>query len=192
MGTADIDNLNRRELFETLANKCKSRARKDIYCILIGLIIIIAFFIYFPQNQHVQNSTPHHRIDVMVYTALFGVICCTGIWLILHDYWYQKRIDTLDTPVQLLECLQKKIRIGNFSVLPIKLGSWLLTLYGSVSIFYSGSTKITKSETYDLIAAMTIGVVLFALYVIFFFKRDKMNRKDEEIIDQLQNLVEMY
>ena len=87
---------------------------------------------------------------------------------------------------------KKKIRIGNFSVLPIKLGSWLLTLYGSVSIFYSGSTKITKSETYDLIAAMTIGVVLFALYVIFFFKRDKMNRKDEEIIDQLQDLVEMY
>ena len=46
MGPEELDNPSRNELFEMLKGKCKTRAKRDIYDMLVCLVLILVPFYY--------------------------------------------------------------------------------------------------------------------------------------------------
>ena len=94
METNDLGGINQDELFEEIKDKCKSRAKGSIYITLIILIMAIAYLIYLGQRLY---DTKH--IISFILWFIFG---CIAGGIALHNYWFKKKIDNLNTPNQVL------------------------------------------------------------------------------------------
>jgi len=112
--------------------------------------------------------------DSNIFTYLpWIVVCCLLGWIILYNYWFFKKIDTHETPDQLLCLVEKKKRINKIS----GYAAWIILIVCSIICVDYG---------------MAWGLTLCALIFILTNNRgnDIDNQSTNEIIKQLQELVD--
>lgn len=152
MKPAEKGNMNRRELFEMFARKCKSRAKVSIWIGLISLIltagIIIFILNYHPQNPYCDDA------DIICFLTCFIVIGCALLLSIPYDYWYIKRIDILDTPAQLLCLLKKRTRFERICFIVPLLVSLACELYDNFRLF------TFRTDLFSTIWALALAIAL--------------------------------
>lgn len=185
MKAADINNLNRRETFEMFADKCKSRANVSICAGLIILGLAIAALVW-ALNCHPQ-SPYFDDIDAIFFFAYFiSIVCATGC-SVLFNYRYKKEIDRLDTPDQLLDLFEKKLRYEKrFFILPVIILMAYIFYDGLIQPFVRLDTnRADMFYTFEKLAYV-IGTVLCTLYVC---KPRIISRRDEKLIDQLYDFI---
>ena len=180
----DLDNLSKEEMFKVIKDKCKSRTKVNFYIGLAVLLLLIAFMIelifYFRGSQHLKNT------QIVAFVALI-VLTCFMVWLVLNNYRFLKRIGSLDTPDQLLYRYEKKLRnerlLSFISIL-------LVLLEQTYSFIYYSWDDGT------LFFSLFIIIVLAAFIAIYWYNglKDetfKFYRRDVEILERLQELIDM-
>ena len=179
MKMEELDNLNRDELFAVIKEKCISRAKREVYLGLVFLVILILFIIwavkYYPHSSFIQYD-PKDGIVFLVYL----IACfCLGGWIILYNYRLGKKIATLDTPEQLLNCYEKRERHNKiFSYI----NSCVLLLFVTYPLVRGGSTIF--------LIGVAVLVILFAIFLTSVgIYVGRMNHRDK-LLEKLQDLVE--
>lgn len=180
METAELNNLNRDGLFEMLKGKCKSRAKIYQYVVLMFIIIAIAAiqwpWLFGSKNQY------HDKIDYILSLVFFILLVCEAGWLALYNYRFKKKIDSLETPEQLLHLFNKKIRCERISTLP---AFFVLLL----TIGYDGFAKsVIGTENIYVVVFFVVAAALCVIYLSL-CNGFRISRKDREIIEQLDELV---
>ena len=165
METKDLDGMNRNELFEEIKDKCKSKAKISIYITLILLIIVIAYLIDLWQK-------PHDTKDIVSFILWFIFACIAG-GVALCNYRFKKKVDNPNTPNQVLSWFKKNLRIEIISAI----GAWLILIADS----------IVCGPIYSIIETVSAFVVITLLTI---YGYGRWNRRDKEIIEQLQELTE--
>ena len=172
MKREETRNLSREELFEKIKRKCISRSRVSFYVGLVILILIIALFIY-----HVRNSFDDtNRLNAM----FFIVFACMAGWLVLYNYWYQKKVKKIDDPSQLLHYFEKK----NRSLTIFCLAGWLVWLGVKFVDFF----RAPKPDFENVLLTIALIASVFLIFVTN--KPGTVSFKDMEIIEQLQDLID--
>ena len=165
MEQIELDNLSKDELFEAIKDKCKSRAKGSIYVTLITLILVIVYLIYLGQKLHDTKD-----IVSFILWLIFG--CIAGV-IALCNYRFKKKMDSPNTPNQVLSWFKKNLRIEIiFAII-----AWLILIGDS----------IVSGPIYSIIETVAAFVVV-ALLTFFGFGR--WNRRDKEIMEELQELIE--
>ena len=165
METKDLDGINRDDLFEEIKDKCKSRAKGSIYVTLIILIMAIAYLIYLGQRLYDTKD--------IVSFILWFIFGCIAIGVDLCNYRFKKKIDTPNTPNQVLSWFKKNLRIEIISGIV----AWLILIGDS----------IVSGPIFTIIETVAAFVVVALLT---FYGYGRWNRRDTEIIEQLQELAE--
>lgn len=172
MKQEETSNLSRDELFEKIKRKCVSRSRVSLYGGLIILIIIIALFII-----HGKSLFDDTNISGSIF-AIF--LACMSGWLVLYNYWYQRKIEKIDNPSQLLHFYEKKSR----SLVIFCLFGWFVWLVVKFVDFF-------RTARFDFEYVLLAIVFVASAYLIFeFFKPGSVHAKDMEIIEQLRDLID--
>jgi Ca2+/Na+ antiporter len=167
METNDLDNLSRDESFEELKGKCKSNAKRDFYGGLMFLIVVILYLL-FPNWARLDETKS------ILFLIIWILLCCLSVWAVLYSYLLLRRIDSLDTPDQLLYRFEKKRRYN----LLFFIAAWILLLCTDIVI---------PGFTYEgLIRWIVIGVIL----LFCFFTNLGWYSKEKEILEELKDLVE--
>jgi uncharacterized membrane protein len=165
MKQLDLEGLNRDESFKEIKDVCRSRAKRNLYAILLVLLIAIVFLIYLGQRLYETK-------DIICF-ILWAVIACIAALSVLYNYRFKKKIDNQSTPGQLLALFKKNMRIEMICVCVV----WLLII--ADSFFGNGF--------FSAIGALTTFIlVLFMTYKAY----GPWNRRDREITEQLQELID--
>lgn len=174
METTTIDSRSKKRMFEEIKDKCKSRARASIFAYLISMLIVIVTIIFLE-----RTLDPHEIKDIITFIVSIILLCMSGLFALL-GYRFYKKIDSLDTPEQLLQNYKKKNR--NLKILLLVF--WLV-LIGER--FAKSVTDVKK-----LYECVLLGIVaLAAVYLMFvIYTNDNLSRKDKEIIEQLHDLID--
>lgn len=168
METQSLDNRNRDKMLEQIKDKCKSRVkRSSTFGILIVLIVTIVFLFYLGQRLDDTKTISSF--------ILWIVIGCLAGWTVLYNYRFNKEIDNLDTPNQLLSRFKEYARTETITACI----AWLLLI---VDCFFSTSNQ------YFLAIEVLLG---FVVCIIFYIKGyGRWYRRDKEIKEQLQELID--
>ena len=168
METQSLDNRNRDKMLEQIKDKCKSRVkRSSTFGILIVLIVTIVFLFYLGQRLDDTKTISSF--------ILWIVIGCLAGWTVLYNYRFNKEIDNLDTPNQLLSRFKEYARTETITACI----AWLLII---VDCFFS------TSNHYFLAIEVLLGFVVCIIFYIKGFGR--WYRRDKEIKEQLQELID--
>ena len=171
METNTLDNFSRDEKFELIKAECRSQDKKGLWAwaFALFLFLIIAVVVVLAKV----------RIIYLCMLLPFGVLF---VWSAVSYYWFLHRLDSLDTPEQLLHSFHKKLsNQRNASYLQI-LGLVGLLMYPIPDICRDG-------EWLWLILPITF----LAILIYSYFRGDFVpykTRRDEEILSRLENLVE--
>ena len=167
METETLDNLSRGERFEMLKKMCKSRTIMHITILAMVAVLfsILVFKMY-------SGPRPFDTKD-MISFVIWLVIGCIAGWFGLYNYRFKKKIDDLETPEQLLSWFRKNSLIekiaGN--------AGWLLIIVESV----------IHVNLFSIIEAVAAFVIILVLTIKSY---GPWYRKEKEIIEQLQELIE--
>lgn len=175
MGTEKLDNLSKNELFEEIKGKCKKRSRYNFYGGLIALILVIVALIYFVLN--------FSDVKDMAAFSIFIAWAFLAGWLVLYNYRFLNNIDAIDAPDQLMHLCQKKLRKD-------KIFTIINTAIMLAFLLYQFSDRFVRVDIEYVIIMSVIWMVLFALLVVVFINTDYAYRKDKEVIEELEELVE--
>ena len=173
METNTLDNLSRNECFELIKAECRSQAKKGLRVWAYGILafLIIAVVVVLNLNKV--------RIIYLCMILPFGV---SFVWSAVNYYRFLQRLDSLDTPEQLLHSFHK--RLSN------QRNASYLQMLGLVGLFMSPIPDIySDGEWLCLILPITI----LAFLIYSYFKGDYVQYKtsrDEEILSRLEDLVE--
>ncbi len=174
METKELDNLGRTELFEMLKGKCKSRAKRYFYGILIIVALIIVLLLILLPKPNI-----HHIEDCLPFT-FWTLICCLGIWAALSYYLFYKRVESIDSPERLLNDFNKTTRKDMI----LGIVAWIALIANELIIAFIKQDMSSWSST--------LGIV-FTGFIVFLMYKSGYNRpyrKDEEIREQLRELIE--
>ena len=176
MKQMDFDNLNKAELLDEIKDKCMSRAKISYYGGLVLLLLIVVALLY--TGIWVLRF---NEIDDIVYFLLITLIGCATGWLVMSNYRFLKRCESIDSPDQLLFWYEKRSQTN--SIYPFVV---FLALAGNAICRMFTRTDING-------VGLTIVIALVVLVSLLFIKRwrrgDIKSYRDKEIIEQLQELT---
>lgn len=167
METEDSFNRGRDAEFEALKDRCKSRAKASSNPILIMVIILLLVMVSLIFGLGKKGT------DDISFIVFWLVFCCTGGLVILYNFRFAKKIDHLDTPNQLLKSFKKHLRVELISASVL----WMFLI----------ADCFVRGNHYSLTES------LFAFVLVLFLVIKGIgpwNRRDMEIIEDLQQLVE--
>ena len=168
--------LSKRECFEKLLDESRSQAKRRLCISLIFMLIFIALIIwiviYKPQGYE-------------YYTICqFAVFCLGAGWIAVNNFRLLRRLDSLDTPEQLLYWYEKTIKNNHKA-------SFLIIL-GLIGSFYPDIAYNIKYFNWNWILVeltANVAIIVFLLYIYFKGYQNDRTRRDEEIVDRLEELV---
>lgn len=178
MKEEEIGNLNNSELFEQIKAKCLSKPRIDFYSGLIILILIIAFMAYIGVTAY-----PYSVNDV-IFLVFYAVMACIGVWLVLYSYRLKMRINSLDTPDQLLYWYKKSIRVDRM----FSLVCGLALIISQICHAYLGEGGNIDYKSFFTLIVLTVAFVLLFNYL--YMNSGIVKDKEMDIIDRLEDLIE--
>jgi len=164
METESLDILSREELFKRLKAKSKTSSSVNIW-IIITVLIVVALAC-FGLNKSGNNVIP--------YIIFFILIACVAGWDILDNYRFKKKIDSIDTPDQLLDCWKKRKRCTVILVLL------------QIIIIIALSLVVDGNWNYWGISTLVVAAGIY----YFLNKGSFLSGREMKIIEQLQELVD--
>ncbi len=174
----EIANLNKEELFLQIKEKCKSRSRTNFYGGIIFLVAIIAIMAYAGLTSYPLD------VNDIIFLVLNALLACMGVWLVLYSYRFSKKIDSLETPDQLLYNFEKHIRNGRI----ISVVCGLALIISQICYVYLGNGgNIDYGRFFTLIV---LAVAFILLFNYLHMSSGTVRGKDKEIIERLHELIE--
>ncbi len=182
MKPAENGNINRYEMFEMLARKCKSRGVVSICIGLLFLILTVGIIIfilkYHPERPYCDEE------DVICFLISFTVIGCALVSSIPYDYLYIKKIDSIDTPDQLMCLLKKRNRFEKVCFIVPMLVVIACDFYDRFRLY------TFRTDLFHSLWVLAL-VIVFFLCAFHVFKPEKMSYKEEEVVVELEDLIDM-
>ncbi len=171
----ELDNLSRGERFEKIKALCRSQA-------IIGLCIAVVILLAFTGITYTWR-------DLELKTALFFLLtagCVLSGWMAVNNLWFLYRQGSLDMPEQLLHCYEKRFKNDRNVFYLVVLALFI----GDPSLWFD----ITHLDRIWALTRVMIVVAMIALLIYSYFNDDILwryvTRRDEEIFDRLEDLVE--
>ncbi len=121
METKEFDNLSKEELFQVIKEKCKSVLKRDLYGGIIVLVLVILLLVFTWQRLDASK-------DISFFMFWIVFVCYWG-WLLLNDYRFLKKVDSVDTPERLLYSFEKKHHYNSIGWIVACIFSLLHLLY---------------------------------------------------------------
>lgn len=169
-------NLSKDECFERIKDESRSQAKRRLCFSLICLLLFIAILICSKVWKYQELDT----ID-RIYTGLTLVYSFVAGWVAVNNLRLLMKVDSLDTPEQLLHWYEKTINSTRRAC--------ILAIIVSVIDPYA---YIHEDRMWILMNLMILGAIIpFLIYAFFKNYWNYKTRRDEEIIDRLQDLIDM-
>ena len=172
----ELYNLSREESFERIKDESRSQAKWRLCASLICFLIFIATLI----SMKIWRYQELDRIDT-IYACLLLVYCFAAGWIAVNNLRFLKRVDSLDTPEQLLHCYEKTINHSRKAAILA-----IIVSIGDPYVF------LHDDRLWVLLnVTITLAIIAFLIYTFFKDYWAYKTRRDEEIIDRLQDLIDM-
>ena len=172
----ELDNLSRDERFERIKALCRSQA---IIGLCIAVVVLLAFI-----------CITYAWRDLEIKTVLFFLLtagCVLSGWMVVNNLWFLLRQGSLDTPELLLHWYEKRYKNDRNVFYLVVLALFI----GDPSLWFD----ITHLDRIWALTRVMIVVAMIALLIYSYFNDDILwryvTRRDEEIFDRLEDLVEM-
>lgn len=176
--------LSKEECFERLKAESRAQAKQRLCGGVVITLLILAAITYIvlckPEEfEYYTNS---------FYICLLSVLGIAAVWFAVNNLRFLLLVDSLDAPKHLLHWYDKMIK-NNRNALCLLVLVLIISFYPGVAYHF---------KYFDLIwtlTDLTFKVALVALWIYLFFKFELSwgykTRRDEEIIDRLQDLIDM-
>ena len=175
-----MTDLGKKELLEEIKSKLKTNATAYMFiglALALFLFVVVIIGIYSKGIQHLQ----HRHIGALVFLAF---CCCLSVWYALNNYRFIRKIDSLDTPDQLLSGYEKKGKKEHMLSFLVQLGIFFFCID---SIFFFDPFP---ELFWNIIMALVLIAVL--AFLIYFYKKSgpKVPLRDKKLIEKLRELSE--
>ena len=175
-------NLSRDECFERIKGESRSQAKLRLcYGVALSLLLIACIvFIVIREPQEYEGYTNNF------YICLLSILCIATAWFAVNNFRFLKVVDTLGAPKPLLHEYEKTMNNKRYAY-------YLFILGGIVSFYPEILYNFKYLDLNWTLLDLTFKVALIALWIYSFIvyeKRDYKTRRDEEIIDRLQDLID--
>ena len=168
-------NLSKRECFERIIDESRTQAKRRLCFSLIGVLIFIVILIC----TEIWNYREFDIVDD-IYACLVLILCFVAAWIAVNNFRLLKRLNSIDSPEQLLHCYEKTIK-NNFKVSILALIACVVDPYAFIN---DDKVWLWLSVT------ITVAVIAFLIYCYYNDILMYKTRRDEEIIDRLQDLID--
>ena len=162
METKDLE-IRVKEELEML----KDRSKGVPYYSIVTMFVLIAFLVFISLDPLLYP----YQVKNTSFIIFIVVLGCIGIGAFLFNYRLYKKLDTIETPDQLLNWFEKKIRVVDITGVVFLI---VLIAYFVVCGFKS---------YFPVIASIT------ALIVYRLYNGSFLSRKEKKILDELKELV---
>lgn len=180
----ELYSLSKQECFKRLKDESRAQAKQRLCGGVVITLLILAVITYIvlskPQEFEFYTNT--------FYICLLSVLCIAGVWFAVNNLWFLRLVDTLDAPKHLLHWYEKMIKNNRNA-------SFLLVLVLIISFYPEVAYHFKYFDLIWTLTDLTFKVALVALWIYLYFKVELCwgykTRRDEEITDRLQDLIDM-
>ena len=176
--------LSKEECFERLKDESRAQAKQRLCGGVVILLLILAVITYIvvskPQEFEFYTNA--------FYICLLSVLCFADVWFTVNNLRFLLLVDSLDIPKHLLHWYENMIKNNRNA-------SFLLVLVLIISFYPEVAYHFKYFDLIWTLTNLTFKVALVALLIYAYFKvelwRGYKTRRDEEITDRLQDLIDM-
>lgn len=173
----DLNYKSRDEWFEVIKGVCRFQAKRAVCWLTIFLLLFIAAGVYFYTSRY-QGG----KVGDIVAICFELIICSILAWGIVNNLRFIQSTNRLETPEQLLQQHEKRMKNDRWASLVCML---------AVIVSLGGPYAFTDLEWPSYLVNWTIKAVLVALILYFYFKGSylRYSNRDIEITERLQDLI---
>ncbi len=177
----ELNYVSQDEWFGRIKDVCRSQAKRIVRWLAVILLLCIAAVVYFLTSRYQGGE-----MGDIAALCLELIICFALVWVFFNNVRFLIKVDSLDSPEQLLHQHEQRIKNDRRASLLGALVS-IVSLGGSYAFSLGGSYTFTDSSWWYW--AMT--AILIALIIIFYFKGSYLrhSNRDIEITERLQDLI---
>ena len=174
--------LSKDECFERIKSESRSQAKLRLCIGVVLSLIMLAciIFIVIKQPQEFESYTNNF------YICLLSIFFLAAVWFAVNNFRLLRLVDTLGTPQHLLHWYEKTIKNNRYAYHLAVLGC-IVSFYPEISYNFKYFNLIWTSV--DLM----FKIAIVALWIYSYYKVELWKyktRRDEEIIDRLQDLLD--
>lgn len=173
----DLNYKSRDEWFEVIKGVCRFQAKRAVCWLTIFLLLFIAAGVYFYTSRY-QGG----KVGDIVAICFELIICSILAWGIVNNLRFIQSTNRLETPEQLLQQHEKRMKNDRWASLVCML---------AVIVSLGGPYAFTDLEWPSYLVNWSIKAVLVALILYFYFKGSylRYSNRDIEITERLQDLI---
>lgn len=175
----DLNYKSRDEWFEVIKGVCRFQAKRAVCWLTIFLLLFIAAGVYFYTSRY-QGG----KVGDIVAICFELIICSILAWGIVNNLRFIQSTNRLETPEQLLQQHEKRMKNDRRASLVCML---------AVIVSLGGPYAFTDLEWPSYLVNWSIKAVLVALILYFYFKFKgsylRYSNRDIEITERLQDLI---
>lgn len=173
----DLNYKSRDEWFEVIKGVCRFQAKRAVCWLTIFLLLFIAAGVYFYTSRY-QGG----KVGDIVAICFELIICSILAWGIVNNFRFIQSTNRLETPEQLLQQHEKRMKNDRRASLVCML---------AVIVSLGGPYAFTDLEWPSYLVNWSIKAVLVALILYFYFKGSylRYSNRDIEITERLQDLI---
>lgn len=174
----DLNYKSRDEWFEVIKGVCRFQAKRAVCWLTIFLLLFIAAGVYFYTSRY-QGG----KVGDIVAICFELIICSILAWGIVNNLRFIQSTNRLETPEQLLQQHEKRMKNDRRASLVCML---------AVIVSLGGPYAFTDLEWPSYLVNWSIKAVLVALILYFYFKGSylRYSNRDIEITERLQELID--
>ena len=175
--------LGKNECFERIKQESRSQVKRRLcFGVVISLLIIaVMAFIVIVKPEEFESYTNNF------YICILSVFCIAAVWFVVNNLRFLRIVDTLGAPKHLLYEYERTVKNNRYAC--------YLFVLGCIGSFYPDiSYNFKYLDLNWALMDLTFNVAVIGLWIYFYFKIESGNyqtRRDEEIIDRLQDLINM-
>ena len=169
--------LSREECILRIKDECRSQAKKRMLfgaIFLLWMAILIFLWIKLEQVR-------------ILYVCQLSVFCIAAAWIAVNNFRLLHRVNSLDTPEQLLHLYEKTMNNNR--------RAYYLAMLGLIGNLVDPYAFIRSDWEWGwILVDLTILVATLAFLIYSYFKGDYLKYKtdrDEDIIMRLHDLIDM-
>lgn len=169
----DLNYKSRDEWFEVIKGVCRFQAKRAVCWLTIFLLLFIAAGVYFYTSRY-QGG----KVGDIVAICFELIICSILAWGIVNNLRFIQSTNRLETPEQLLQQHEKRMKNDRRASLMCML---------AVIVSLGGPYAFTDSSW----GYWAMKAVFIAIILIFYFKGSYLrpSDRDNEITERLQELI---
>lgn len=173
----DLEYVDRDEWLGIIKDVCRSQSRRGLCGLVVVLLLFIAAGIYFMTSRYQGGEVGD--IAAIVFDL---IICFILLWGIVNNARFLLKADSLDTPEQLLQQHEKRIKNDRRAALVCML---------TVIISLGGPYAFSNQEYPWSLIDWTMKAVLIALIIYFYYNGNYLRYSDRDnvITERLQDLI---